>query len=126
MSRHRTLGEHSMDISRRQFLEAAAVGALAAPSLGAGAPGSLPTRPFGKTGMQVPVLGFGSGSRFLMYEDEDKALRALNRAIDLGVTYIDTAHSYGNGRGEKRIGRAMASRPKEGPLPPNLAAPQGA
>jgi predicted aldo/keto reductase-like oxidoreductase len=102
-----------MDISRRQFLEAAAVGAVVAPSLGAGAAPGIPTRPFGKTGMEVSVLGFGSGSRFLMYEDEDKALQALNRAIDLGVTYIDTAHAYGDGKSEERIGKLMADRRKD-------------
>ena len=51
----------------------------------------LPTRTLGRTGIKVSILGFGSGSRFLMYEQEDKALEALSRAIDLGITYIDTA-----------------------------------
>ena len=73
----------------------------------------MPTRTLGKTGIQVPILGFGSGSRFLMYKDEDKALEALNRALDLGITYIDTAHAYGNGKSEERIGRIMATRRKE-------------
>jgi predicted aldo/keto reductase-like oxidoreductase len=48
-----------------------------------------------------------------MYQDEDKALEALNRAIDLGIIYIDTAHAYGDGKSEERIGRVMASRRKE-------------
>jgi predicted aldo/keto reductase-like oxidoreductase len=111
-----------MDISRRQFLEAAAVGAVVVPSLGAEAAPQIPTRPFGKTGMEVPVLGFGSGSRFLMYEDEDQALRALDRAIDLGITYIDTAHSYGDGKSEERVGRLMATRRKEVTLATKLSA----
>jgi len=101
-----------MDITRRQFLEAAAATAAAAPALGAGGASLLPTRPFGKTGIEVPVLGFGSGSRFLMYADEDKALEALGRAIDLGITYIDTAHAYGDGKSEERIGRLMPERRK--------------
>ena len=66
-----------MGISRRQFLEAAAVGAVVTPALGAGAGTKLPTRAFGKTGMEVSILAFGSGSRFLMYQDEDQALQAL-------------------------------------------------
>src|SRR5262245_38878820 len=74
----------TMDITRRRFLEAAAAGAAIAPALGAGAAPKIPTRPFGETGLEVSILGFGSGSRFLMYEDEDKALEALSRAIDLG------------------------------------------
>src|SRR5262245_51954591 len=110
-------GGIGMAITRRRFLEAAA-GAAAAPALAAAGPsfqeaGKLPTRPFGKTGMVVPILGFGSGSRFLMYASEDEALEALNRAIDLGITYIDTAHSYGDGKSEERIGRIMPSRRKD-------------
>jgi len=101
-----------MDLSRRQFLHAAAVGAAVVPSLGAGTIAKLPTRPFGRTGMEVSVLGFGSGSRFLMYEDEDKALEALAGALDLGISYIDTAHSYGDGKSEERIGRLMPERRK--------------
>src|SRR4051794_31001144 len=102
-----------MDISMRQFREAAAAGAVVAPALGPVAAPKLPTRPFGKTGLVVPILGFGSGSRFLMYQDEDRALEALGRALDLGVTYIDTAHAYGNGKSEERIGRLMPDRRHE-------------
>jgi predicted aldo/keto reductase-like oxidoreductase len=102
-----------MDITRREFLGAAAAGAAAVPALGAADAPKLPTRPFGKTGMTVSVLGFGSGSRFLMYQDEDKALEALSKAIDLGITYIDTAQSYGNGKSEERIGKLMPARRKE-------------
>jgi hypothetical protein len=102
-----------MAITRRRFLEAAAVGAAMAPAFGAGDAPKLPIPPFGKTGLEVSILGFGSGSRFLMYEHEDKALEALSRAIDLGITYIDTAHAYGNGRSEERIGRLMPARRDE-------------
>src|SRR4051794_8057514 len=100
-----------MDLSRRQFLGTTAA-ALASPALAAGAAPKLPTRPFGRTGLDVPVLGFGSGSRFLMYPDEDKAIEALALAIDLGITYIDTAHAYGDGKSEERIGKLMADRRK--------------
>jgi predicted aldo/keto reductase-like oxidoreductase len=99
-----------MDLSRRKFLGAAAAGGVVISSLGAAASPSVPKRAFGKTGMQVSVLGFGSGSRFLMYEDKEKALEALNRAIDSGITYIDTAHAYGNGKSEERIGKLMTTR----------------
>jgi aryl-alcohol dehydrogenase-like predicted oxidoreductase len=99
-----------LEITRRRFLEAAAVGATVIPSLGASAAPKLPTRAFGETGLEVPILGFGSGSRFLMYEEEPAALEALGQAIDLGVTYIDTAHTYGDGKSEERIGRLMPER----------------
>lgn len=48
-----------------------------------------------------------------MYEAEDRALEALNHALDLGVIYIDTAHAYGNGKSEERVGRVMATRRRE-------------
>ena len=72
----------------------------------------LPTRVLGKTGVRVSVLAFGGGSRFLMYRDEDKAVEAVNRALDLGITYMDTAYGYGNGVSEERIGKVMKTRRK--------------
>jgi predicted aldo/keto reductase-like oxidoreductase len=100
-------------MNRRQFIEVTALGVLAAPALASISSSQLPTRTLGRTGIKVPILGFGSGSRFLSYKDEGKALEALNRAIDVGITYIDTAQSYGNGLSEQRVGRVMASRRKE-------------
>jgi aryl-alcohol dehydrogenase-like predicted oxidoreductase len=111
-----------MDLSRRQFLQTAAVGAAVVPSFGADRPAKLPTRTLGKTGIEVSLLGFGSGSRFLMYKDDDKALEALSRALDLGITYIDTAHSYGDGKSEARIGRLMPERRKQITLATKLSA----
>src|SRR5262249_49023206 len=72
----------------------------------------LPTRTLGKTGVNVSILAFGGGSRFLMYKDEDKALEALNRAFDLGITYMDTAYGYGDGKSEERVGKVMKTRRK--------------
>ena len=109
-------------MNRRQFLETVAVGLVAAPALASQPTAKLPQRPLGRTGLKVPILGFGSGSRFLMYKDEDKAIAALNRAIDLGITYIDTAHSYGDGKSEERVGRVMATRRKEVTLSTKIAA----
>jgi uncharacterized protein len=109
-------------MNRRQFIETVAVGLVAAPVLGSLPQGKLPTRPLGRTGLRVPILGFGSGSRFLMYKDEDKALEALNRAIELGITYIDTAHAYGNGQSEERVGQVIATRRKEVTLGTKLSA----
>ena len=111
-----------MDLSRRQFLQSAAIGAAVVPSFGAGTASRLLTRTLGKTGVEVSLLGFGSGSRFLMYKDDDKALEALSRALDLGITYIDTAHSYGDGKSEERIGRLMPERRKQITLATKLSA----
>jgi uncharacterized protein len=109
------------DLSRRKFIErigltTAGLSLSQIPDLAATpspATSSLPTRKLGRTNAKVSILAFGCGSRFLMYEEEDKALAALNRAIDLGITYVDTAYSYGDGKSETRVGKVMASRRKE-------------
>ncbi len=67
----------------------------------------LPTRLLGKTGARVSILAMGGGNRFLRYGDEDRALEALEKALDLGINYIDTAESYGNGLSEQRIGKGL-------------------
>jgi len=106
------------DFSRRDFLARFARGAAAGVSLPAlaravGAKQPLPQRVLGRTGVQVSILAFGCGSRFLMYEDEDEALAALERAIDRGINYLDTAYAYGDGKSETRVGRLMATRRKQ-------------
>jgi uncharacterized protein len=100
-------------MNRRQFLGALSAGALVGGISEAGQKSLLPRRTLGRTGIKVPILGFGSGSRFLMYKDEDEAVAALERAIDLGISYIDTAHAYGDGKSEERVGRVMATRRRE-------------
>src|SRR5437899_2968385 len=105
-------------LSRRDFLgkSGLALGAVAAlPALPvAEAAGSkLPHRVLGRTGVSVPILAFGCGSRFLMYEPEEAGLAAVNRAIDMGITYLDTAIDYGDGKSETRVGMVMKARRKE-------------
>jgi predicted aldo/keto reductase-like oxidoreductase len=107
-----------MSISRRRFMETAALGTLAAGKLAGDATDSvakntLPTRTFGRSGARVSILAIGGGSRFLQYGTDEKAIQAINRAIDQGITYIDTAYSYANGLSEKRIGEVMKTRRKE-------------
>ncbi len=66
----------------------------------------METRQFGKTDMQVSVLGFGGSEiRGTSFADVEQT---LNSALDAGVNVIDTAECYGNS--EDLIGRAMASR----------------
>jgi predicted aldo/keto reductase-like oxidoreductase len=102
-----------MSLSRRRFLEGTTVGVAAVGTgLKAQAKGVLPTRVLGKTGARVSILAMGGGSRFLMYKDEDKALEALNKAFDLGITYMDTAYGYGDGKSEERVGKVMKDRRK--------------
>ena len=101
-------------LSRRDFLgrSLGAVAALPALPAVAAAAGKLPHRMLGRTGVSVPILAFGGGSRFLMYEPEEAGLAALNRAIDMGITYVDTAIDYGDGKSETRVGMVMKTRRK--------------
>ncbi|HZE27174.1 MAG TPA: aldo/keto reductase [Terriglobales bacterium] len=109
----------SKDLSRRKFLEkigfgtAAGTGFWLLKDVAHAGTAALPSRTLGRTGAKVSILAFGCGSRFLMYEEEDKALAALNRALDLGITYVDTAYAYGDGKSESRVGQVMASRRKQ-------------
>jgi uncharacterized protein len=101
-----------MSISRREFLGTTAIAGLAAGSLSADSGKSLlPTRVLGNTGARVSILAMGAGSRFLSYTEEDKALEAIQKGLDLGITYIDTADDYGRGHlSEQRIGKAIKGR----------------
>jgi uncharacterized protein len=111
----------SKEISRRQFLENIGVGTATGTSLlllrdvakACPTTDPIPSRTFGRTGAKVSILAFGCGSRFLMYKDEESAIAILNRAIDSGITYLDTAYAYGDGESETRVGKVMASRRKE-------------
>ncbi len=57
-------------------------------------------------------MAFGGGSRFLSYGTDEKSVEAINRALDLGITYLDTAYGYSEGLSERRIGMVMAKRRK--------------
>jgi len=69
-------------------------------------------RLLGRTGMKVSEVSFGAwaiGSSWGPVDDK-VSFAALNKAIDLGVNFIDTADVYGNGRSEKLIGRLLRER----------------
>jgi aryl-alcohol dehydrogenase-like predicted oxidoreductase len=72
-------------------------------------------RRLGKTGRSVSAIGFGAwaigGSWGAV--DDDVSLRALHAAADAGVTLIDTADVYGDGRSERLIGRFLRERAGE-------------
>jgi len=69
-------------------------------------------RLLGRTGMKVSEVSFGAwaiGSSWGPVDDK-VSYAALNKAIDLGVNFIDTADVYGNGKSEKLIGRLLRER----------------
>jgi len=70
-------------------------------------------RTFGKTGLRVSEIGFGAwgiGRSMWVGAEDGESLRALARAMDLGVNFIDTALAYGDGHSEKLVGRAVRAR----------------
>jgi predicted aldo/keto reductase-like oxidoreductase len=90
-------------MNRREFLELAAASGLAVNAAMAAAVDArtgMPTRVLGRTGARVSILGFGCGSRFLMYDEEQA----------LGITYVDTAFGYGDGKSEERVGKVLKAR----------------
>ena len=102
-----------MSISRREFLGTTAAAGLAAGPLAADTKAAMPTRVLGKTGARVSILAFGAGSRYLMFKEEDAALEALRKALDLGMTYIDTSDDYGSAHlSEQRVGKVLKGRPE--------------
>lgn len=72
----------------------------------------METRPLGRTGADVSVVGLGTWQLGGDWGDvtEDAAAAVLDAALDAGVTLLDTADVYGDGRSEERIRRALAAR----------------
>jgi len=103
-------------ISRRNFLKTAGVGGIGAMLGSRVADGAetdsqkhllVPTRPFGRTGIDVPILSLGG-----MFDIPNNQLM-LKQAIRMGVTYWDTAHVYGNGVSETGFGQFFKKYPEE-------------
>ncbi|GBB98964.1 hypothetical protein RclHR1_03380006 [Rhizophagus clarus] len=75
----------------------------------------LPTRELGKTGVQVPVIGLGcmGMSDFYGPSDEKENINVLNKSIDLGSYFWDTADMYGSGANEKLVSKVLKERRNE-------------
>lgn len=114
------------DVDRRDFLKTAlgtvagitildqgdAAGVLAKVASEKGR-ASMPTRVLGKMGYPVRLFSLGGQSTLETPGTDDASQAIVNRAIDLGVNYIDTAAAYGDGTSETYIGRVMKTRRKE-------------
>jgi predicted aldo/keto reductase-like oxidoreductase len=105
---------YEKNCSRREFLKTtgtAGLGLLAAAAvaepLWAEDPGLVPTRPFGKTGVEVSTLAIGG-----MFDIPNNLLM-MRQAVKWGVTYWDTAASYEGGNSEIGIGKYLARYPED-------------
>jgi len=120
--------------SRREFVKAGLAGAVGL-ALGSQSPASahspaaeqpappynprtfdaMPTRNLGKTGYRVGIFSLGGQATIEQPNKEEEAVAIVNRAIDLGVNYIDTAAAYGGPDqwSQKYIGKVMKTRRNE-------------
>lgn len=75
----------------------------------------MQTRPLGKTGLNVPILGFGASSLGQEFRPVtlDDALRSVRVALDCGITLIDTSPFYGRGMSEVLLGIALRDVPRD-------------
>ncbi|HEY8504983.1 MAG TPA: aldo/keto reductase, partial [Gemmataceae bacterium] len=105
------------EVSRRDFLKttgAASAAALAGATWGDvfGDEAKLPLRVLGKTGVKVPVLGLGTASAG--HRPRKEASEFYDRAISMGVTYMDTAPEFaGYGVAQVALGDVLKDRRKE-------------
>lgn len=76
---------------------------------------TLARRQLGATSVEVPVVGFGAASLGNLYRpvSDDDARAALERALDCGMAYVDTAPFYGLGLSERRVGDVLRQRPRD-------------
>lgn len=111
------------NFTRRKFLQTAAITTTAAmlPSVtgidlrdidGTGEKSEdLPKRRLGRTNRMVSCVGFGGGSRYCNWVADDNTLQKhIDHAIKLGITYFDSARSYGNGLAEQRYGKFLTPK----------------
>jgi aryl-alcohol dehydrogenase-like predicted oxidoreductase len=70
---------------------------------------TMEKRTFGRSGMQLSILGFGCGAvgGLMVRGDPADQERAIARALDAGINYFDTAVAYGVGESEKNLGRIL-------------------
>ncbi len=111
------------NIGRRDFLKTTAATALGATLLKWSNPATsvaeslnklnMPKRRLGRTGYDASIISLGGQSTIEQPGNLDEAVTIINRALDLGINYIDTAEAYGNGISETYIGEVMKDRRDE-------------
>ncbi len=72
-------------------------------------PGTVPRKPFGRSGIQVSLFGIG-GYHLGTLASQEEADRLVHEAIDAGITFFDNAWEYHQGESEERLGRALQGR----------------
>ncbi|MGB1875674.1 MAG: aldo/keto reductase [Rhodospirillaceae bacterium] len=72
----------------------------------------MKTRNLGNSGLSVSAVGLGCMGMSVFYgaSDDAASIKTIHHAIDLGVTFFDTAELYGNGHNEELLGKAVKDR----------------
>ena len=94
--------------SRRDFIRTLMTGVLMGPVVlktQAFTSAGIPTRALGKTGEQVSIIGFGGWD--LGFIDEKLAIKMMHEGISEGITFIDNAWEYNQGRSEEVVGKGL-------------------
>jgi len=83
----------------------------------------MKTRPFGSTGLEITTVGLGAwaigGPGYAFGwgpQDDDESVAAIERAVDLGINWVDTAPVYGLGHSEEVVARALRNLGSRRPL----------
>jgi aryl-alcohol dehydrogenase-like predicted oxidoreductase len=78
----------------------------------------MEVRKLGAEGPEISVVGFGAweagGTTWGPNQSEEVVIRAMRAAFDAGMTWIDTAEVYGEGRSEELVGKAVSGLPRDG------------
>jgi diketogulonate reductase-like aldo/keto reductase len=93
--------------------------------------GNMRIRKLGRTNLEVSEIGYGAwgiGGKQWLGGADDESAAALQRAIELGLNFIDTALAYGDGHSEKLVGKVTKgakkrSIPQQSPVEPVVASP---
>ena len=105
--------KQGLQVKRREFLTAA-MASLASGGFGSRAlamqnesDSGIPTRPLGRTGERVPIVGIGG--YHIGVPEEKEGIRIMHEAIDQGMTFFDNAWDYHDGGSEEVMGKALAT-----------------
>jgi len=81
-------------------------------------------RRLGNSGLKVPAIGLG-GNNFGWWADEPTSVTVINHAVDMGVTFIDTADVYDQGHSEEFVGKAVKDKRSQVIIATKFANPMG-
>ncbi|NJK95748.1 MAG: hypothetical protein HC905_13295 [Bacteroidales bacterium] len=97
-------------LSRREFVNTIMAGVALGPvvmGMQQNSSTGIPTRPLGKTGERITIIGYG-GWDSVANKTDDESVRLMHEALDEGITFWDNAWEYHNGRAEEVMGKALA------------------